>query len=104
MQQSSQPATRELLDLSGETVLVTGASGNIGAAIAERLAEAGASIIAHYNRNEAAASALVGRLGGGVTEVILGARMLACRVPPTAQNMHPRVLFSERLDHFLADA
>ncbi len=55
----------ELLDLTGETVLVTGASGNIGAAIATRLAEAGASIVAHYNSNEAAAKELVGRLGHG---------------------------------------
>ncbi len=57
--------TDELLDLTGETVLVTGASGNIGAAIATRLAEAGASIVAHYNSNEAAAKELVGRLGHG---------------------------------------
>lgn len=58
------PATSELLDLSGETALVTGASGNIGSAIAARLVDAGASLIAHYHRNEAAAVALVDRLGG----------------------------------------
>ncbi len=63
--QSTVRATSELLDLTGETVLVTGASGNIGAAIATRLAEAGATIIAHYNSNEAAARALIGRLGHG---------------------------------------
>ena len=57
--------TSELLDLTGETVLVTGASGNIGSAIATRLAEAGASIIAHYRGNEAAASGLIERLGQG---------------------------------------
>ena len=65
MQQTPRPATNDLLDLSGETVLVTGASGNIGAAISERLAEAGAAIVAHYNSNESAARALVERLGGG---------------------------------------
>ena len=54
-----------MLDLSGETALVTGASGNIGAAIASRLAEAGAAIVAHYHRNEAAARALVDKLGQG---------------------------------------
>ena len=62
---ASRPAIGELLDLSGETVLVTGASGNLGSAIAERLAEAGAAVVAHYHRNEAAAAALVKQLGGG---------------------------------------
>ena len=50
------------LDLSGETVLVTGASGNMGQGIAERLAAAGAAIIVHYHKNEAAARALAERL------------------------------------------
>ncbi len=62
---STARTTDELLDLTGETVLVTGASGNIGAAIASRLAEAGASIVAHYNSNEAAARELIGGLGHG---------------------------------------
>jgi len=52
------------LDLSGETVLVTGASGNIGQGIAERLAEAGAAVIVHYCQDEASARALADRLGG----------------------------------------
>jgi NAD(P)-dependent dehydrogenase (short-subunit alcohol dehydrogenase family) len=50
------PAVRELLDLSGRTILVTGASGNIGRSIANRLAEAGASIVVHYLSNEAGAA------------------------------------------------
>jgi NAD(P)-dependent dehydrogenase (short-subunit alcohol dehydrogenase family) len=37
----------ELLDLSGRVAIVTGASGNIGAGIATRLHEAGASVVAH---------------------------------------------------------
>ncbi|MGB5626263.1 MAG: SDR family NAD(P)-dependent oxidoreductase, partial [Woeseiaceae bacterium] len=57
-------ATKDLLDLSGQTVLVTGASGNIGGAIAERLHEAGAAVILHYHRNEAAAARLADRLSG----------------------------------------
>jgi len=57
-------SVQNLLDLAGETVLVTGASGNIGQGIAERLAEAGASIIVHYHRNTPAAEELAGRLGG----------------------------------------
>jgi NAD(P)-dependent dehydrogenase (short-subunit alcohol dehydrogenase family) len=57
-------SVQELLDLAGETVLVTGASGNIGQGIAERLVEAGATIVVHYHRNEAAATELASRLGG----------------------------------------
>ena len=58
------PATSELLDLGGKTALITGASGKIGGAIAERLHEAGAAVILHYHRNEAAAALLADRLGG----------------------------------------
>jgi len=52
------PDVHHLLSLAGETVLVTGASGNIGRGIAQRLAEAGARIVIHYYRNEAAATEL----------------------------------------------
>ena len=52
-------AVADLLDLSGKTILVTGASGNIGQGIARRLAEAGAAIVAHYRSDRAAADALV---------------------------------------------
>jgi len=64
MNDTETSSVHELLDLSGETVLVTGASGNIGQGIAERLAEAGASIIVHYHRNAPAAEELAERLGG----------------------------------------
>ena len=42
-------------ELSGRTVLVTGASKGIGAAIARRLGEAGATVIAHYGSDSAGA-------------------------------------------------
>ncbi len=60
-------AVSALLDLSGETVLVTGASGNIGQGIAVRLNDAGATVVAHYCGNAAAANDLVERLGKGWT-------------------------------------
>jgi len=58
-------AVGDLLDLSGEQILVTGASGNIGQGIAARLAEAGATVVAHYHQNATAAEALIDRLGTG---------------------------------------
>ncbi len=59
------PAVGELLDLTGKTALVTGASGNIGSGIASRLAEAGASIVAHCHSNREPAEALIASLGRG---------------------------------------
>lgn len=50
--------------LLGKVALVTGAAGGIGAAIAERLASAGAIVIAGYNSGRDAAEALVEGLSG----------------------------------------
>ncbi|HWK65307.1 MAG TPA: glucose 1-dehydrogenase [Rhizobiaceae bacterium] len=49
----------KLLDLSGRTVIVTGASGGIGSGIARRMAEAGANVVCHYNGNRAGADTVV---------------------------------------------
>ena len=51
------------IDLTGKTVLVTGASRGIGRSLAEGLAEAGATVAAHFNQNRAAAENLAGTLG-----------------------------------------
>ena len=61
------PAVAKLLDLSGRTAIVTGASGGIGAGIARRFGEAGANVVCHYNANAKAAEAVVAvieRAGG----------------------------------------
>ena len=53
------PRLAELLNLDGQRVLVTGASGNIGRGIALRLAEAGADVVVHYHADEDGASQTV---------------------------------------------
>ena len=65
MVEPEERSVGDLLSLSGEQVLVTGASGNIGQGIARRLAEAGADIVAHYHENEAPARELIEHLGKG---------------------------------------
>jgi NAD(P)-dependent dehydrogenase (short-subunit alcohol dehydrogenase family) len=55
----SSPRVRELLDLAGRVALVTGASRNIGAGIARRLAEAGAAVIVHWRSREDGAAEVV---------------------------------------------
>ncbi len=50
--------------LSGRGVLVTGASGGIGAACARAFAAEGARVAVHYHRGEERARAVAGELGG----------------------------------------
>ena len=50
-------------DLSGKTILVTGASRGIGAAIARATGQAGAQVLLHYGRAREAAEALRTELG-----------------------------------------
>ncbi len=52
---TSAPPVASLLDLSGKTAIVTGASGGIGAGIARRFGEAGANVVCHYNSNRESA-------------------------------------------------
>ena len=59
----SVPAVAQLLDYSGKTVVVTGASAGIGAGIVRRFHEAGANVVVHYRSGAADAQALVTSLG-----------------------------------------
>ena len=54
-----------MIDLAGRTILLTGASRGIGAAIAERLGAAGAHLIAHYGRDRAGAEAATQAIPAG---------------------------------------
>ncbi|MDZ7644490.1 MAG: SDR family NAD(P)-dependent oxidoreductase [Woeseiaceae bacterium] len=53
------PRTGELLNLDNRTAIVTGASQGIGAAIASRLAAAGARVVVHYRSHRDAADEVV---------------------------------------------
>jgi 3-oxoacyl-[acyl-carrier protein] reductase len=66
---TTAPAVADLLDLSGRVAIVTGATGNIGEAIARRLNEAGASVVVHSHGDAAAADALVASLGSRAVAV-----------------------------------
>jgi NAD(P)-dependent dehydrogenase (short-subunit alcohol dehydrogenase family) len=57
------PGVSALLDLSGRVAVVTGASGGIGSAVARRMHEAGASVVAHGHHRIDAAAVLVAELG-----------------------------------------
>ena len=52
------------LELAGNAVLVTGASGGIGGAIARAFAAEGAGVAVHYHRSREAAEALAEDVGG----------------------------------------
>ena len=52
---TATPSVASLLDLSGRTAIVTGASSGIGAGIARRFGEAGANVVCHYNSNRESA-------------------------------------------------
>jgi 3-oxoacyl-[acyl-carrier protein] reductase len=60
-----------MTDLAGRVALVTGASGGIGAAVAERLAAAGARVALHYGSNAERAEELRRRLEGDT--IVVGA-------------------------------
>jgi 3-oxoacyl-[acyl-carrier protein] reductase len=93
-----------MLNLSGKTALVTGASRGIGRASALALAKAGAQVLVHYGTGEKEAAAVVAeiRQAGGRAENVAadlrapdGAHALAKRV---------RAIVGDRLDILVANA
>jgi len=52
-----------MIELSGKTILVTGGSRGIGAAIVRAVSQAGAEVLLHYGKNRAAAEAIQGEIG-----------------------------------------
>src|SRR5690349_6748708 len=64
------PTSPDPIDLSGRRALVTGAASGIGAAIGERLAAAGATIIA-VDRDETGLQELAGRIGDAAVEPVV---------------------------------
>ncbi|MEM6647468.1 MAG: SDR family oxidoreductase [Bacteroidota bacterium] len=53
------------VDLSGRVIVVTGASRGIGAAVAQQLGQAGATVAVHYGRNAERAQAVAEAAGHG---------------------------------------
>lgn len=58
----SIPPIDELLDFSGQTVIVTGSGSGLGTGIAMRFAEAGAAVVVHYHTSSAGAEEVVGQI------------------------------------------
>jgi NAD(P)-dependent dehydrogenase (short-subunit alcohol dehydrogenase family) len=63
------PKVAGLLDFRGRVVVVTGASGGIGAGIARRFAEAGAGVAIGYRGDRAGAEALAAEIGAAAIAV-----------------------------------
>jgi gluconate 5-dehydrogenase len=63
MPDNTDPTVQQLFDLSGRTALITGASGYLGGALADALAEAGCRVIV-ASRNLEKGQAVADKLGG----------------------------------------
>jgi NAD(P)-dependent dehydrogenase (short-subunit alcohol dehydrogenase family) len=93
-----------MLNLSGKTALVTGASRGIGRASALALAKAGAQVLVHYGTGEKEAAAVVAELrhAGGRAEKI--AADLRAPDGPHALATRVRAIVGDRLDILVANA
>ena len=97
-----------ILPLADKLALVTGASGNIGSAVAKRLAAEGAVVVVHYNANRSAAQVVVDEIQkNGGQAILLGADLSRLSGPAElyAQiDRHPDGKYEGRLDILINNA
>lgn len=93
MQPSNIPHPQQLLDFTDKVVIVTGSGKGLGSGIALRFAEAGASIVVHYNSSQIEANAIVEQIKN------LGCQAIAVQADVT-QHKAVDNLISQTIDTF----